>query len=320
MANSTALAKKETIDIVTARIKRLQNNGELRFPENYSPENALKSAWLVIQETVNIDKRPVLEVCTQTSIANSLLSMVIQGLNPDKKQCYFIAYGKKLLCQRSYFGSEHVAKTVDPEIVDVYGKTVYADDEFEYEIKHGKEVVTLHKQKLANIRKDKIVGAYATILYKDGRELSTVMTIDQIKQSWKQSQMRPVDDKGNIKVGSTHDKFTSDMCEKTAINKVCKYVINSSDDKSIVAKFAKAMDAELKEAEVEEEIGQKANKDLIDIEPDNYEISDEEEPAALAPSEEDSKPEHKEHAAGKKAGKAPDKQESEQVSMDEPGY
>lgn len=269
-----AVAKRETIDIVTARIKQFQDKKELVFPANYSPENALKSAWLMIQETVDMNKRPVLEACTPASIANALLSMVVQGLNPDKKQCYFIAYGKKLLCQRSYFGSMHVSKTVEPDIVDIYGKTVYADDEFEYEIKHGKEVVTLHKQKFSNIQKDKIVGAYATIVYKDGRELSTVMTMDQIKQAWKQSQMKPVDEKGNVKVGSTHDKFTADMAEKTAINKACKYVINSSDDKSIVARFAREMDNDLKEAAVEAEIEEKGNKEILDIEPE-YEVIDE---------------------------------------------
>lgn len=261
-----AVAKKETIDIVTAKIKQFQDNGEIQFPANYSPQNALKSAWLMIQETVNMNKEPVLSVCTQASVANSLLSMVIQGLNPDKKQCYFIAYGKKLMLQRSYFGSMHVAKTVDPSIKDIYGKAVYEDDEFEYEIRHGKEIITLHKQKLANIQKEKIVGAYATILYEDGRELSTVMTFDQIKQAWKQSQMKPVDDKGVVKVGSTHDKFTADMAEKTAISKVCKYVINSSDDKSIVARYARFMESESKEAEVEAEIAEHANSEVIDIE------------------------------------------------------
>ena len=300
-ANKTAVAKRETIDIVTARIKQFQDRKELMFPASFVPENALKSAWLVIQETMDMNKRPVLEVCTQASVANALLSMVVQGLNPDKKQCYFIAYGKKLLCQRSYFGSMHVAKMVDPDIVDIYGKTVYEDDEFEYEIRHGKEVVTLHKQKFSNIQKDKIIGAYATIVYKDGRELSTVMTMEQIKQSWKQSQMKPVDEKGNIKVGSTHDKFTADMCEKTAINKVCKYVINSSDDKSIVARFAREMDNELQEAAVEAEIEENANKEILDIEPE-YEVVDEPQTAAETPP------------ANEPEGQAT------QVSMEGPGY
>jgi recombination protein RecT len=216
----------------------------------------------------------------------------VQGLNPDKKQCYFIVYGNKLMCQRSYFGSMHVAKMVDPNIVDIYAQTVYADDEFEYEIHIGKEVVTKHVQKLQNIQPDKIIGAYATIVYKDGRELSTVMTFDQIKQAWKQSQMKPVDDKGNIKAGSTHDKFTADMCKKTVINKACKYVINSSSDKSIVGRFAREMDAELKEAEIDQEITDNANQEFIDI---DYTVTDateattdpEPEPAQEPPADDD---------------------------------
>jgi recombination protein RecT len=280
------------MEAITKRVQQFINNGELTLPADYSPENAMKSAWLMLQETVDRDKRPALQVCTRESVYNALLGMAVQGLNPDKKQCYFIVYGNKLMCQRSYFGSMHVAKMVDPDIVDIYAQTVYADDEFEYEIHIGKEVVTKHVQKLQNIQPDKIIGAYATIVYKDGRELSTVMTFDQIKQAWKQSQMKPVDDKGNIKAGSTHDKFTADMCEKTVINKACKYVINSSSDKSIVGRFAREMDAELKEAEIDQEITDNANQEFIDI---DYTVTDateattdpEPEPAQEPPADDD---------------------------------
>lgn len=280
------------MEAITKRVQQFINNGELTLPADYSPENAMKSAWLMLQETVDRDKRPALQVCTRESVYNALLGMAVQGLNPDKKQCYFIVYGNKLMCQRSYFGSMHVAKMVDPDIVDIYAQTVYADDEFEYEIRHGKEVVTKHVQKLQNIQPDKIIGAYATIVYKDGRELSTVMTFDQIKQAWKQSQMKPVDDKGNIKAGSTHDKFTADMCKKTVINKACKYVINSSSDKSIVGRFAREMDAELKEAEIDQEITDNANQEFIDI---DYTVTDateattdpEPEPAQEPPADDD---------------------------------
>lgn len=271
LSNEIALFKKTDMEAITKRVQQFINNGELTLPADYSPENAMKSAWLMLQETVDRDKRPALQVCTRESVYNALLGMAVQGLNPDKKQCYFIVYGKKLMCQRSYFGSMHVAKMVDPDIVDIYAQTVYADDEFEYEIRHGKEVVTKHVQKLQNIQADKIIGAYATIVYQDGRELSTVMTFDQIKQAWKQSQMKPIDDKGNIKPGSTHDKFTADMCEKTAISKACKYVINSSSDQSIISRFARDMDAELKEAEIDQEITDNANQEFIDI---DYTVTD----------------------------------------------
>lgn len=266
MSNQLAV-RKETIDIVTARVREFQNKGELYFPSNYIPENALKSAWLTIQETEDKNKKPALEVCTKESIANALLSMVIQGLNPDKKQCYFIVYGNKLQLQRSYFGSMAVAKSVDADIEDIYGMVVYDGDEFEYEISKGKKIVTKHTQKIQNVKKDNIVAAYACVLCTSGKENYVIMTIDEIKQAWKMSKMYPVDDKGNIKGGSTHDKFMAEMCIKTVINRICKPIINSSSDSNIVAKFAAQTDAEFKELDVQEEIEENANKQVIDISP-----------------------------------------------------
>lgn len=272
--NKMTVVKKETIDIVTARVKQFQNSGELLFPVNYVPENALKSAWLMLQDTQDKDKKPALDVCTKDSIANSLLSMVVQGLNPDKKQCYFIVYGNKLQMQRSYFGSVAVSKAVDTNIEDIYGMVVYEGDELVYDIRRGKRYVTKHTQKLENVKKDKIVAAYACAIYLDGKEEYVIMTIDEIKQAWKMSKMYPVDEKGNIKAGSTHDKFTADMCVKTVINKACKPIINSSSDKNIVAKYAKQTDSEAHEAEVEAEIDEHANKNMIDVTDASYTVED----------------------------------------------
>lgn len=272
---SNIAIRKETIDIVTAKVKEFQNKGELYFPANYVPENALKSAWLMIQEAQDKDKRSALEVCSKESIANSLLSMVIQGLNPDKKQCYFIVYGNKLQMQRSYFGSMAVAKSVDPDIDEIYGMVVYDGDEFEYEISRGKKIVTKHIQKIQNVQKDNIVAAYACVVYKSGKENYVIMTIDEIKQAWKMSKMNPVDDKGNIRSGSTHDKFTAEMCIKTVINRICKPIINSSSDSNIIAKFAAQTDAEVKELEVQEEIEENANKEIIDVSVDIQDVESE---------------------------------------------
>lgn len=37
-------------DSVLARVKTLESQGDLQFPANYSPENAMKSAMLQLQE------------------------------------------------------------------------------------------------------------------------------------------------------------------------------------------------------------------------------------------------------------------------------
>ena len=265
--NTQIAVKRETVDIIAAKVKQFQNNHELYFPENYSPENALKSAWLQLQEVQSKDYKPALEVCTKDSIANALLSMVVQGLNPDKKQCYFIVYGSKLQMQRSYFGSMAVAKAVNPDIEEIYADVVYEGDGFKYNKLRGKTMVVEHTQSIDDVKKDKIKAAYCVVLYTSGKEEATIMTIDEVHQAWKQSKMGVFDDKGELKAGSTHGKFTADMCKKTVINRACKPIINSSDDASLLARYAKQSYSDIDEAEAEEEIEANANSEVIDIEP-----------------------------------------------------
>ncbi len=252
--------ERNITDNVLNKIHQFQNNGQIYFPDNYSPENALKSAWLKLQEVKDKDGKLALEVCTQPSIANALLNMVIQGLNPMKNQCYFIPYGKQLTLMRSYFGSIAVAKQFG-EIKDITAEVIYEGDKVETEIRRGKTIIVSHSRSFENINKAKIMGAYATILYNDNTEESLIMTMDQIRTSWRKSKLNP-DGKE-----STHSQFTEDMSKRTVINKICKYYINTKDDSNLnmIKKAFETSDEEMKEAEVEYEIEANANKELIDI-------------------------------------------------------
>lgn len=253
--------ERNITDNVLNKVRKFQQDGQIYFPNNYSPENALKSAWLKLQEVKDKNGKLALDVCTKPSIANALLNMIIQGLNPMKNQCYFIPFGNQLTLMRSYFGSIAVAKQFG-EIEDVTGEVIYEGDIFETEMKRGKTLVVSHKRSFENINKAKILGAYATILYKDDTEESIVMTMEQIKTSWKKSKLNP-DSKD-----STHSQFTEDMCKRTVINKICKYYINTKDDSNlnIIRQAFETSDEEMKEAEVQYEIESNANKEMIDIE------------------------------------------------------
>ena len=68
MANELALIKKDVVDIVEGRVKHFISDGSLHLPAGYSPGNAMKAAWLILQDTVDKDKRPVLTTCTKDSI------------------------------------------------------------------------------------------------------------------------------------------------------------------------------------------------------------------------------------------------------------
>ena len=265
--NELALIKKDVVDIVGKKVQEFVSRGELHLPPNYSVENAMKSAWLILQNTLDKDKRPALQVCTRDSIANALLDMAVQGLNPAKKQGYFIVYGKQLVFQRSYFGTMAVTKRV-AGAKDIFAEVVYKGDEFEYTIKNGNKYITKHVQRIENVDPDNIVAAYCTIVFDDDRQFTDIMTWQEIQKAWSKSKMNP------DKEGSTHKEFAQEMARKTVINRACKRYLNSSDDGSLLMYHVNRADEVAAEAEVEAEIEENANQELIDIDAD-YELLDE---------------------------------------------
>jgi recombination protein RecT len=267
--NQLAMVKKDTVDVVAEKVKQFQESGELHFPASYSPENAMKSAWLILQNAKDKDKRPVLDVCTKDSIANSLLEMVVQGLNPMKKQGYFIAYGNQLTFQRSYFGTMAVTKLVTGAR-DIDAAVIYEGDDVDYEMKNGRIVNLTHKQKFQNIDKEKILGAYATIVFSDDRVYHELMTIDEIRKAWSKAQFWAKDRKVE-KEGSTHDEFKQEMAKKTVINRACKKFLNSSNDASLTLDYFNRSDESNDEAQLKAEIQENANQEVIDI---DYELKD----------------------------------------------
>ncbi|AIW03667.1 RecT-like ssDNA annealing protein [Bacillus phage Pascal] len=255
------------VEKVEQRVQKLQENNQLHFPKNYSPSNALKSAWLVLQETKagkNAGYAPVLQYCSQASIANALFDMVVQGLNPSKKQGYFLCYGKSLTFQRSYFGTMAVTKSV-AGAKTINAMTIHDGDDVQYEIKKGRIIDIEHKQSFGSIDKP-VIGAYCTIDFGDNDIYIEVMTMKEIRQAWSKSQSWS---KGQEKetANSVHGQFTVEMAKKTVINRACKKFLNSSDDASLV------MDLLSQENdETQLDIEENANTEVLDME---YESVDE---------------------------------------------
>ena len=215
--------QKDVVDSVLAKINTFEENGELKLPANYSAPNALKSAWLILQDAVDKNNQPVLVSCTRESIANSLLSMVVQGLSPVKNQCYFIPYGKELQLQRSYLGTLAVAKRVGGDKTAV-ANCIYEGDKFVYSIdpETGLKKIVEHTQDLENLDADKVKGAYAILTTEDGRTIVEIMNMGQIRKAWMQ---------GSMKGGSpAHKNFGDEMAKKSVLGRACKMLIGISDD------------------------------------------------------------------------------------------
>jgi recombination protein RecT len=222
-ATNEASEEKNISAKVLNQIQEFTAKGEIQMPPNYSPENAIKGAWLVLQETVDRNKKPVLEVCTKVSIASALFKMCMEGLSAFKGQGYFIAYGAKLSWDRDYNGARALAKRV-ADVKAVPANVVFEGDEFEYsvDLETGMQKLVKHNPNPDNRIMDKLKGAYAIVIYNDGRSHLEYMTKDEIHTAWQQGP--------NKGTSPAHIKFPQEMFKKTVIKRACKEPINSSDD------------------------------------------------------------------------------------------
>lgn len=224
--DSTAVmqVQKTIADNVLARVNALEQAGELALPNGYTAGNAIKMAWLNLQEVKDRNGKPALEVCTQTSICNSLLEMVIKGLSVAKKQCYFIVTGDKLTFWEDYRG-KLMRAIRDTEVASVTAQVVYKGDDFSYAVDElGQYQLVKHETKMENINMQAILGAYAVVVRKDGTRWLEVMSIDQIRKSWQQGAA-----KGN---SGAHNNFTDQMCKKTVISRACKIALGAAVEDS----------------------------------------------------------------------------------------
>lgn len=255
-AIATKKFQEETVAKVLEKVTAFQEAGEIKLPQNYVPGNALRSAWLILQDTVDKDKRPVLEVCTPASIANALLEMVIKGLSPVKKQCYFVAYANELSCDEGYFGDQVIAKRV-ANVREFKGHAVYEGDIFVFERNEttGRTKIMEHKSELVNQDPDKVVGAYCIAMFNDDTTDAEVMSMKQIQRSWAQGQS-----KGQ---SPAHKNFGDEMAIKTVTGRLCKKLVNNTDDSDLFA--GESNDSDKGAAVVQKQISQGANKTPISM-------------------------------------------------------
>lgn len=255
MSTNVEQVKKDVSTQVLAKIDAFQKAGELTLPTDYNAENALKSAYIILSDP----KNNILEKCEKTSIAEALLKMVIYGVSPLKKQCYFIPYGGKLECSISYAGNVAIAKRYG-NLKSIKGNAIFEGDKFEFAIEPetGRRKILKHTQTLDSVGNLKVVGAYAVIELNDGTVDVEVMSISQIQSAWNQG-----GSKGN---SPAHKNFPDQMAVKTVINRACKLLISSSDDSVLydpVNEEERTIDVTAEDVKME--ITNNANKEVMDF-------------------------------------------------------
>lgn len=305
-AVATTMIEKELVDNVITRINSLQQKEGLQLPKNYSPTNALNAALLILRETKDKNDKYVLQgACSKESIYFSLLDMITQGLNPVKKQCYFVPFGGKLNLMKSYMGDIAVTKRING-VKDVKYYALYENDEFETEYNVDTAIlkVTKYVPNFKNIDITKLTGAFMVVVGENGPLHTEIMTMAQIRNAWNQGYA-----KGK---SGAHINFTEEMAKKTVVHRGCKEFINSSDDSDLLIGAYNRSKTEVDdnntiddvEYEVEDEVKDQANSKPIDIQSE---------------ANEETKQPVKENKAEAKTAKTKQGQ-PEQISMNKPGF
>lgn len=240
MSNNTQVANQTKfgitqagVDWVTGQLQEKEKAG-LCFPTNYSVKNAMQQAYLMLQEAENRDKRPLLEVCTQASVVQSLMQMATQGLNPIKKQCYFVAYGNKCQLVPSYFGTLAILNRAKNLKRQPVANVVRQGDVFEYGYNLDTMELTIKKHETGIENLDNpVIAAYA-VIETDKERVVEIMSRQQLENSWAQGQSwKSAKKNGHESV--THKNFPEEMAKKTVLNRAAKKLVNATDDASIMS-------------------------------------------------------------------------------------
>lgn len=263
--------KEQVVDNVTERVHSLMQAGRLHLPPGYSAANALHAAWLTLQDVKTKDGKLALEVCTRQSITAALLRMVVSGLDPMKKQCYWIVYGRHLTCQVSYFGDIAQAQRM-AGVADVLPVMRYDGEEFKLVIERGRYVVERHVPSIDVTPDTPITHAYCVVEFTDGRPpVTEVMRWDQILTSWKKSPNYKPDGKSG-----PHHEQPDQMAGRTVIRRALKPYINASTDRhlqEVIDEIERADAVAAAESEMEIEVEAHANQRVL--EPDYDDQTDE---------------------------------------------
>lgn len=228
--------------IVSQAISKYQEmveNKVFDVPENYSYKNAIQAARYLISKP--IEKGPnkgkaIVDFCTEDSILKAVMEMAQKGLNPDKKQCYFIPYGNICTLSTSYQGNVALAKRGGEDIGEVYGYAVYKDDilDLSFNPQRGVFEIESYQPDISKWTKSDIAGAFAVITDRAGDVRYTeYMTMEQIKDSWAM---------GGAKGESpAHKNFPDQQAIKTVKSRAVKSFVNTADDSDIVSSEEKSI-------------------------------------------------------------------------------
>ena len=213
------------------------------LPKDFNKSRFVQNALALINDN------PQLQKYNQSQMMAGLLKGAYLGLDFYSKECYLVPYGNQLNYQTDYRGAKKLAKkySIRP-IKDIYAKLVREGDLFEETIENGEQTFNF-KPKAFN--DEKVIGAFAVVLYKDGGMSYETMSLADLENT------RSASKAAN---SPAWKKFTGEMYKKTVLHRLCKHIELDFENPTQQTTFYSGVEIETNvEDEVKTEIEENAN-------------------------------------------------------------
>ena len=208
MGNSLVKRKKTNLEIIQSNINSLIDSKAKALPQGFNKTRFVQNAMTVLLDTPKIkEMQPV-------SVARTILKGAFLGLDFFRKECYAIPYGENLNFQTDYKGDVKIAKqySIRP-IEEIYAKVVREGDEFSEYCENGRQSFIFRPVAFSQ---KPIIGAFATVIFKDGEILVETMSAEEIENIRQSFSKAP---------NSAAWKNTpSEMYKKTVLKRLCKNI------------------------------------------------------------------------------------------------
>ncbi|MCI8459420.1 MAG: recombinase RecT [Clostridia bacterium] len=227
--NGNAIMETELIAEAVAFATTGYGGKPVTLPKNYDLTRAIKNFCFALPTVKNI------EIASKESVYKAVHEYVTKGYDVGKQQCALIVREDKdkngnslgtgqLTVQREYFGQIARTKRERPDIKDIsHGTVIYAGEKVAL-YNDAKGRLQINHEMDFGCWGNEIAGAYAIATYMDGSTEAELVPALELKAAWAQGGT-------SLKV---HKSFPSEMARKTAINRLCKKLLNESDDSSIM--------------------------------------------------------------------------------------
>lgn len=225
------------------------------LPKDINSERLKINAMVYIHEDKKLNK---LAEEQPVKIAQLVFNFIALGLDLLNKECYIIPYGDTLQVLKDYKGEVKLAKkyAIDP-IREIYARVVYKQDKYYFD----NENKFVHEFDPFKIDRGEKIGAFCTVIYKNGVQQTEFVNIDEIKK------VKEVSKSANSDF-SPWKNWEDEMYKKTVIRKAMKN-ISLDFGNNEVQKAYKESDNDIDfNRQNNEEIISQDDPNIIDVEVD----------------------------------------------------